>query len=152
MKLGPGVRFDVSEEELPGVRGQLIEWSPQNGWLVACVFPGESEPGVVAAVVVEPWFEMGRWRVADVAPVHDVPRPLAVVRIGDDEVLREFGDNIRRPAREGELELLGRPRMVSPVRLVKACKAYLGLIESTPDLEDLTAESNRIKHLLVNGE
>ena len=41
---------------------------------------------------------------------------------------------------------------MSPVRLVKACKAYLGLIESTPDLEDLTAESNRIKHLLVNGE
>ena len=67
----------------------------------------------------------------------------------DIEVLVNFDGEVVRPAREGELELLGRPRTVSPARLLKACHAYAGNVETTPDLEDLTAEAYMFKMGMV---
>ena len=151
MALEAGSLFLIDDDEMPGVMAQLIAQSPTNGgWLVACTFPGEEAPGVIASVLAEAWFELGRWRVSTIEEVPELPLPFAVVMDGCGDVLVDFNGNVIREAREGELELLGRPRTASPVRLLKACRAYAGVVESTPDLEDMTAESYLFKLALID--
>jgi len=135
---------------LPGVTGQLIAKSKFAGWLVACTFPGEPSPGVIAAVTVYTWFDLGRWNVTYVEAIPEIPLPLAVVnRNGVGHVLVNFNGDTIRAARDGELELLGRPSTCSPVRLLKACHAYAGNIDRTADLEDMTFEAYMFKAALM---
>lgn len=150
MALEAGSVFLVDRDELPGATAQLISQSPTNGgWLVACTFPGEEAPGVIASVLAEAWFELGRWHVSAVEEVPAIPLPFAVVMQGCVDVLVDFNGDAIRGAREGELEMLGRPRAASPVRLLKACRAYAGVVESTPDLEDMTAASYLFRLALI---
>lgn len=124
---------------LPGVTGQLIAKSKGGGWLIACTFPGEDSPGVIASVVAETWFNLGRWTITSVEPLPDIPLPLNVV--GDvlrkNEMLVNFDGERVRAAREDELDLLGRPTTSSPVRLLKVCHAYAGNNDNPADLKDL---------------
>ena len=140
--LAAGTIFMVEPESLPGVRAQLVAYSPRTaGWLTACTFPGEEAPGVIAVVIAEPWFDLGRWEVLRIDDPPDIPEPVAVVYRGGRQVLVGFQGNAIRPALEGELEFLGYQKSCSAARLVNACRAYLGQIEQTPDLEAMTAEA-----------
>ena len=150
LTLEAGQVFMVSPSELPRVSAQLVAESVYGGWLVACFFGGEPDPGVIATVDLYDWFERGRWQVSHVAEVLDIPLPVAVVYSGGKSLLYDFYGRPIREARSGELELLGRPKSISPIGLLKACKAYAGLIGNTPRYEDMTAESYFFKIDLLN--
>ena len=154
MVLERGAMFELDGSSLPGVEGQLIQPSKLLGsWVVACHFPNRGI-GVIAVVPVEAWFELGRWSVSHVDAVPDVPAPHYVVRSGRqgvDCVVDIEGVELR-PARPGELEILGRPRVVSPSRLLKACNAFIGNTERTPSLDDLRADAYLFKQSFMGGE
>lgn len=151
MALERGGVFAVASDEMPGVTAQLLAQSPTNGgWLLACTFPGEVGPGVIASILADAWFELGRWHISHFEELPDVPLPLAVVTRGRSDVLVDFQGEVIREARAGELALLGRPRTASPVRLLKACRAYIGTVASTPDLQDMTTEAYMFKLALID--
>jgi len=86
MALELGSVFMLAPEDLPtvkalpGVTGQLIAKSKFAGWLVACTFPGEPSPGVIAAVTVNTWFDLGRWNVTYVEAIPEIPLPFVKSR------------------------------------------------------------------------
>lgn len=152
MTTEPGQIFLLDPNGLPGARAHIIRRSPFAGWLVACFFGDEPQPGIVATAAIDAWFEMGRWTISHIDEVPDIPQPLAVVNRHGSEVLIDYEGRALREALPGELQLLGRPVVISPARLLNACKAYLGKIHATPDLEDLTFASLVTKTALVGDD